>query len=162
MLSIWTIGGRQTFCNLLPRFPGIFLFPVFGPFMFGPQKCNCCKTSSNNKMQLSFLHTYINIIIWSGGAATAVYHSPVISTFHSGYVLNLIFIINLLVMAPLTILTFVYQISEKACCFCKCCSSCCCPFTQRSVHSTDEGQQKIKIQRSSNSQEQGFEMDEVV
>ena len=95
----------------------------------------------------------------------ALYISPIFNLRYSLYrILETFYIMILPGMALATILTFVYQISEKACCLkgCECCSTCCCPFTQRSVHSTDEGQQKIKTQRRSNSQEQGFEMNEVV
>ena len=163
---MWTVGVRQTFCNLLPRFPGIYLFPVFAPFMFGPQKCCGCSKSNDGKMQLSFLHTYINIVIWGGGALMALYISPVLDLRSRAKISILPFFIYIILpgMALATILTFLYQISEKACCLkgCECCSSCCCPFTQRSVHITDEGQQKIKTQHRPSSQDQGFELNEIV
>ena len=158
---MWTVGGVQTFCNLLPRFPGIFLFPVFAPFMFGPQACGC-RRPNGNKMQLSFFHTYFNILIWGGGASGVIYVSP--SLRNSSDRLYAFPFMILPVVGLTTILTIVYQICEKTCCLkgCKCCSSCCCPFTQRSVHSTDEDQQEIKTQRHSNSQEKGFELSQIV
>ena len=163
---MWAVGVPQTFCNLLPRFPGIFLFPVFAPFIFGPKKCCGCREPNDNKMQLSFFHTYGNILIWGGGAVPIFYHfqryRP--QRARTEDTINVVLLAILPYMALLTILTLLYQISEKTCCLkgCKCCSSCCCPFTQRSVHYTDEGQQKIKTQRHSNSQEQGFELNELV
>ena len=60
-------------------------------------------------------------------------------------------------MVLTTLLTLLYQISETACCL-----KCCCPFTQRSVHSTDEDQQKIKTQHRLNPQEHGFELHQIV
>ena len=114
-------------------------------------------------MQLSFFHIYVNILIWGAGAMVSVNFSPTFDRDRSYYNLNVFFII-LPVLGLLAILTFLYQISEKTCCLkgCKCCSSCCCPFTQRSVHSTDEDQQEIKTQRHSNSQEKGFELSQIV
>ena len=157
---MWSVGGPKTFCNLLPRFPGIFLFPVFAPFIFGPKKCCGCREPNDNKMQLSFFHSYINILIWGGGAVPVFYHRlryHSIERYRREGTIDVVLLAILPYMALLTILTLLYQISEKACCL-----KGCCPFTQRSVHTIDEGQQKTKTQRHSNSQEQGFEMNEVV
>ena len=148
---MWAVGGPQTFCNLLPRFPGIFLFPVFAPFVFGPQKCCGYRESNDNKMQLSFFHTYINVLIWGGGAVAVFYKRFPRS------ILDIFLAAILPYMALLTILTLLYQLSETTCCL-----KCCCPFTQRSIHSTNEGQQKIKTQYRLNPQEQGFELNQLV
>ena len=162
---MWTVGGPRTFCDLLPRFPGLFLFPIFGPFIFGPQ--NCCRSGNNNsKMQLSFFHTYINILIWGAGAVVSINCSPTFDHRRSYYTLNAFLCIILPVMGLLAILTFLYQISEKACClnyFCCCCSTCFCPCTERSLL-LDEDQKEEKVQHRQISQdnEQNFEMAQIV
>ena len=65
-LSIWTVGFKKTFTELVPRFPGLFLFPIFGLFTFGPKSHqNCqCPSYGNNEMQVSFPHTYVNLSLW--------------------------------------------------------------------------------------------------
>ena len=151
------VGGPHTFCNLLPRFPGIYLFPVFAPFMFGPQKCCGYRGPNNNKMQLSFFHTYINILIWGVGGVVILQTSSLTRYGRSSDTLEL-FLLSILPGMILTILlTLLYQISETACCL-----KCCCPFTQRSVHSTDEDQQKTKTRNRLNPQEHGFELHQIV
>ena len=78
-------------------------------------------------------------------------------TYRSRDVLE-IFLVSILPGMALTILlTLLYQISETACCL-----KCCCPFTQRSVHSTDEDQQKTKTQNRLKPQEHGFELHQIV
>ena len=159
-LSMWTVGGPRTFCDLLPRFPGLFLFPVFGPFMFGPQ--NCCRSGNNNsKMQLSFFHTYVNILIWGAGAVVSINFSP-----RSYYTQKPFLLVVLPVMGLLAILTFLYQISEKACClnyFCCCCSTCFCPCTERSLLlDEDQKEEKVQHRRMSQENQRNFEMAQLV
>jgi hypothetical protein len=106
-------------------------------------------------MQLSFFHTYINILIWGVGGVVILQTSSI--TRRSSELLNLFLYSILPGMALTILLTLLYQISETACCL-----KCCCPFTQRSVHSTDEDQPKSKTRNRLNPQEHGFELHQIV
>jgi hypothetical protein len=105
-------------------------------------------------------------MIWGAGAVVSINFSPTFSYSRSYYTLNAFLVTILPVMSLLAILTFLYQISEKACClnyFCCCCSTCFCPCTERSLL-LDEDQKEEKVQQRQISQdnEQNFEMAQIV
>ena len=119
-LSIWTVGFKKTFTELVPRFPGLFLFPIFGLFTFGPKSHqNCqCPSYGNNEMQVSFPHTYVNLSLWVlgfFGVAPGSLVSPIILS------------IILVPSFGMFLLLLLFHMFEKKCCI-SCCSSCCYPF----------------------------------
>ena len=123
---MWTVGVKETCSNLLPRFPGIFLFPIFGPFMFGPKstkKCCYCSKYGSGQMEVSFFHSYVNLLIWGCGAFLS---------FIVGGELLAFPIIVLPILIGLAILVVFYNF-DKACCY---------PFTERSVMGNQEESQE--------------------
>ena len=152
-LSIWTVGFKKTFTELVPRFPGLFLFPIFGLFTFGPKsKQNCqCSSYGNNEMQVSFPHTYVNLLLWVlGFFGVALYLDP----YHYSYLSTWIIILVPAFVGFLLLLLF--YMFEKKCCI-SCCSSCCLPFTERSVFAENSNQKDIEQQQQQQS-EGDFEM----
>ena len=139
---------KRTFDDLLPRFPGIFLLPVFGLFTFGPKsqqksQRKCCKSPEfgKNDMQLSFWHTYVNLLISVGGSALTEYilrSKPSFSDPKEFFTLSMITISFHVLQLFFVIL---YQCLEKSCCV-ECCCTCCMPFTERSVLFEHEEQQE--------------------
>ena len=148
-LSIWTVGFKKTFTVLVPRFPGLFLFPIFGLFTFG-SKQNCqCPSYGNNEMQVSFPHTYVNLLLWVlGFIGVALYLHPYYYSYLSVWIIILVpaFVIFLLLL--------LFHMFEKKCCI-SCCSSCCLPFTERSVFVENSDQKDTEQQQQS---EGDFEM----
>ena len=137
LLAVRTVGAKETCSNLLPRFPGIFLFPVFGPFMFGPKSTGkCCDWAKygSKQMEVSFFHSYMNIIIWGGGAVLSMIQ--IHSHRSYDYVLGNFLTIILPIMVFLAILVGWYQILDNTCC------ACCYPFTERSVFVNQEETQE--------------------
>ena len=122
-MSIWTVGFKKTFTELLPRFPGLFLFPIFGLFTFGPKSHqNCqCPSYGNNKMQVSFLHTYVNLSLWVLGffGIPRFADSRAFTNYFA-------YITWPSILAPvfgifLLLLLLLFQLLEKTCCI-SCCS----------------------------------------
>ena len=139
-MSIWTVGFKKTFTELVPRFPGLFLFPIFGLFTFGPkthQNCQC-PSYGNNQMEISFTHTYVNLIICGLGFVGA--------SLHAEPAFGLVFALPAFLVPFFLILLF--QLLEKTCCI-SCCSPCCLPFTERSVFGEDSDKQDTEQQQQS-------------
>ena len=136
-LSIRTVGFKKTFTELVPRFPGLFLFPIFGLFTFGPKSHQTCQCSSygNNEMQVSFTHTYVNLLLWVLG-------------FLGLALDNLSLIIILVPSFWMFLLLLLFHMFEKKCCL-SCCSSCCLPFTERSVFAENSDQKDTEQQQQS-------------
>ena len=157
-LSIWTVGFKKTFTELVPRFPGLFLFPIFGLFTFGPKSHqNCqCPSYGNNEMQVSFPHTYVNLSLWTLGFIGAIlYIDPRYLTdlrFASG---PLFWIIILVPSFVIFLLLLLFHMFEKKRCI-SCCSSCCLPFTERSVFAENSDQKDTEQQQQQS--EGDFEM----
>ena len=122
LLAVWTVGAKETCSNLLPRFPGIFLFPIFGPFMFGPKttkKCCDCSRFGSKQMEVSFFHSYVNLLIWGCGAF--------LSFFVRGELLAFpIIVLPILIGLAITVVFYNF---DKTCCY---------PFTERSVYVNQE------------------------
>ena len=152
-LSIWTVGFKKTFTELVPRFPGLFLFPIFGLFTFGPKSTKGCQCLSygNNKMEISFTHTYVNLILW-------VLESVGVSLYLEGPITGIL-IITLPVSIVLFFLILLFQLLEKTCCI-SCCSPCCLPFTERSVF-VEDSDEKDREQQQQQQSEGDFEMMQV-
>ena len=146
-MSIWTVGFKKTFTKLIPRFPGLFLFPIFGLFVFGPKsQQNCqCPSYGNNEMQVSFTHTYVNLSLWFFGFTGACLYS---------YNLWFFIILSSLVFL-MFLLLLLFHLLEKTCCI-GCCSPCCLPFTERSVFVEDSDKQDTEQQQQQS--EGDFEM----
>ena len=152
-LSIWTVGFKKTFTELVPRFPGLFLFPIFGLFTFGPKSQeNCqCPSYGKNEMQVSFTHTYVNFLLWGlGFFGVALYVEPWSLTY-KGYGAPYMIILPPGFMLFLLLLTF--HVFEKKCCI-SCCSSCCLPFTERSVFPENSDQKDTEQQQQQQQQQQ--------
>ena len=146
-MSIWTVGFKKTFTELIPRFPGLFLFPIFGLFTFGPKSHqNCqCPSYGNNKMQVSFTHTYVNLSLWVIG----FFGVPLFVDSRAFY--RLAAIVWPSILAPvfgIFLLLLLFQLLEKTCCI-SCCSPCCLPFTERSVFGEDSDKQDTEQQQQS-------------
>ena len=140
-MSIWTVGFKKTFTKLIPRFPGLFLFPIFGLFVFGPKsQQNCqCPSYGNNEMQVSFTHTYVNLSLWFFGfTGVCLYFS---------YPLSSVILLSPLVFV-MFLLLLLFHLLEKTCCI-GCCSPCCLPFTERSVFVEDSDKQDTEQQQQS-------------
>ena len=138
LLAVWTVGAKETCSNLLPRFPGIFLFPIFGPFMFGPKstkKCCDCSRFGSKQMEVSFFHSYVNLLIWGCGAF--------LSFFVGAGSLLAFPMIVLPILIGLAILVSFFNF-DKACCY---------PFTERSV---------MGNQKESQEKNETIEMNQVV
>ena len=153
-LSIWTVGFKKTFTELVPRFPGLFLFPIFGLFTFGPKSHqNCqCPSYGNNEMQVSFLHTYVNLSLWVlGFIGAALFHNPrYLSNSRDAHVYWLI------ILAPsfgIFLLLLLFHMFEKKCCI-SCCSSCCLPFTERSVFAENSNQKDTEQEQQQGQEQQ--------
>ena len=150
-LSIWTVGFKKTFTELVPRFPGLFLFPIFGLFTFGPKsQKNCqCHSYGINEMQISFVHTYVNLSLWVlGFFGTCLYIDPNALT---GYYYHFDFIYWIIILIPVFVfflLLLLFQLLEKTCSI-SCCSPCCLPFTERSVFVEDSVKQDTEQQQQS-------------
>ena len=156
VVAIWTVGFKKTFSELLPRFPGLFLFPIFGLFTFGPKSQeNCqCPSYAKNEMQVSFTHTYVNFLMWGlGFFGVALYVAPWSLTYR-GYWSAFMIILPPGFMIFLLLLTF--HMFEKKCCI-SCCSSCCLPFTERSVF-PENSDQKDREQQQQQQSEGDLEM----
>ena len=155
-VSFWTVGFKKTFTELVPRFPGLFLFPIFGLFTFGPKSHqNCqCPSYGNNEMQVSFTHTYVNLSLWVlGFFGVTLYLNPRhLTDSNRGAPIFWSFILGLPFVMFLLILLF--HMIEKKCCI-SCCSSCCLPFTERSVFVENSDQKDTEQQQQS---EGDFEM----
>ena len=149
-MSTWTVGFKKTFTELLPRFPGLFLFPIFGLFTFGPKSHqNCqCPSYGNNKMQVSFLHTYVNLSLWVIGffGVLLFTDSSAFTDFHQLWP----YILWPSILAPvfgIFLLLLLFQLLEKTCCI-SCCSPCCLPFTERSVFVEDSDEKDTEQQQN--------------
>ena len=132
LLAVWTVGAKETCSNLLPRFPGIFLFPLFGPFMFGPKSngkyCGCSKFGSK-QMEVSFFHSYVNIFVWGCGSLLSLFY---LDTRHLRHLI--LFPVAVLPILILLAILVVFYHFDKACCY---------PFTERSVMGNLEESQEI-------------------
>ena len=152
MLAIVSVGIKRAM-KLLVQYPAIYFTPMFTPFMFGPvmsQPCltastsstestatvtiTCFKNSScssgnkNKRMHLSFLHTYLNILLTGIGSYLALMY------FDKNLVPrgpNLIFPIHeyVYISLPVCLLTIIIihiLETKKSCCW-----KICLPFTKR-------------------------------
>ena len=137
LLAVWTVGAKETCSNLLPRFPGIFLFPLFGPFIFGPKStgkwCACSKYRSK-QMEVSFFHSYVNLFIWGCGSFLSLLYID--NQFRGPSYLILFPIAVLPILTLLAILVGFYQLLDNNC------YSCCYPITERSVMGNQEESQE--------------------
>ena len=68
-----SMGWKMTCSELIPRYPGLLLMPVFTPFTFGPinrSHSGCCSGCNSKwtkgKFGLSFTFSYINIVFTMG------------------------------------------------------------------------------------------------
>ena len=154
-LSIWTVGFKKTFTELVPRFPGLFLFPIFGLFTFGPKSHqNCqCPSYGNNEMQVSFTHTYVNLSLWVlGFIGVALCLNPRFLTDHwfasFPWFASNVWSIILVPSFVMFLLLLLFHMFEKKCCL-SCCSSCCLPFTERSVFAENSDQKDTEQQQQS-------------
>ena len=133
LLAVWTVGAKETCSNLLPRFPGIFLFPLFGPFMFGPKStgkvCGCSKFGSK-QMEVSFFHSYVNIFVWGCGSFLSLLYLDTLFQGPSYFILFPAAVLPILIL--LAILVVFYNF-DKACCY---------PFTERSLMGNQEESQE--------------------
>ena len=156
-MSIWTVGFKKTFTELIPRFPGLFLFPIFGLFTFGPkseQDCQC-PSYGNNEMQISFPHTYMNLSLWVlGFFAAALFHKSGIYLTDLNWDAPVYWNMILVPSFVMFLLVLLFHMFEKKCCI-SCCSSCCLPFTERSVFAENSNQKDTEQQQQS---EGDFEM----
>ena len=101
---------------------------------------NVQATYGNNQMEISFTHTYGNLIIWGlGFVGVSLYLSKTIAG---------ILIITLPVCIVLFLLILLFHLFEKTCCI-SCCSPCCLPFTERSVFGEDSDKQDTEQQQQS-------------
>ena len=92
-------------------------------------------------MQLSFGHTYINLLISVGGSALTEHllrSKPSFSDSQQFFTLSMITIAFHTLQLFFVIL---FQCLEKSCCV-ECCCSCCMPFTERSVLFEQEEQKE--------------------
>ena len=163
-MSIWTVGFKKTFTELVPRFPGLFLFPVFGLFTFGPksQKTCQCPSYQNNEMQVSFTHTYVNLSLWVLELfGVNKYIAPIYFTYPELSQISYFFILLIAFAAFLKfLLLLTFHMFEKKCCI-SCCSSCCLPFTERSVF-PENSDQKDTEQQQQQLNEGDFKMVQIV
>ena len=92
-------------------------------------------------MQLSFWHTYINLLISVGGSALTEYILRSKPSFSNP---DQFFILSMTTISFHTLQLFfviLYQCLEKSCCV-ECCCTCCMPFTERSILFEHEEQQE--------------------
>ena len=87
MLAFVSVGMKRAM-KLLIQYPAVYFTPMFTPFIFGPvfsQPCeykscftpvcfrSCCSGAKKKKtMHLSFLHTYLNILLTGIGFCLAL------------------------------------------------------------------------------------------
>ena len=80
---ICSVGCEKTFCDLLPKYPGLVLIPIFSCFTFGPidgKSSKCCDLSCQNgekSLGVSFALTWLNMCI------TAISVIPLIFSYSS-------------------------------------------------------------------------------
>ena len=65
---VCSIGFEKTFCDLLPKYPGLIFIPIFSCFSFGPidVKSSCC-ANGQRSLGVSFGLTWLNMctpLIW--------------------------------------------------------------------------------------------------
>ena len=87
-------------------------------------------------MEVSFFHSYINIIIWGGGAVLSMMQVHSERYWRDSNVLDNFLLIILPIMIFLAILVGLYQLLDNTCC------ACCYPFTERSVFVNQEDSQE--------------------
>ena len=98
--------------------------------MFGPKstgKCCDCSKFGSKQMEVSFFHSYVNLLIWGFGSF--------LSLLYLDY-LNLFLIAVLPILTLLAILVGFYQLLDNTC------YSCCYPITERSVMGNQEESQQ--------------------
>ena len=109
--------------------------------MFGPKSTGkCCDWAKygSKQMEVSFFHSYMNIIIWGSGAVLSLMqvHSDKSYYRRDDYVLGNFLTIILPIMIFLAILVGLYQLLDNTC------WACCYPFTERSVFVNQEETQE--------------------
>ena len=96
-------------------------------------------------MQVSFPHTYVNLLLWGlGFVGTCLYISPILAAYGL-FIFSVSFLALSFVMFLLILL---FHMIEKKCCI-SCCSSCCLPFTERSVFVENSDQKDTEQQQQS-------------
>ena len=151
MLACIATGPTKAL-KMIVDFPGIYLTPMFTPYIFGPvstpgNRCQCCcspKSCGKMGMHLSFIHTYLNILLLGTGSSILVLH------FWNDIPTNVIPYIVLPVVLGLCILIGIFHLVEKT----KwCCCNFCLPFTIRDPYSPSQ---------EDNIEDEDIEMIEVV
>ena len=85
IIIVCSVGCEKTFCDLLPKYPGLVLIPIFSCFTFGPidkKSSKCCDLSCQNEersLGVSFALTWLNMCI------TAICVMPLIVSYTNSY-----------------------------------------------------------------------------
>ena len=63
---VCSVGFEKTFCDLLPKYPGLIFIPIFSCFSFGSidVKSSCCDLTCQNgqrSLGVSFCLTWLNM-----------------------------------------------------------------------------------------------------
>ena len=140
MLVLAAFGFRKSIV-LFFRFPAAILLPMFTPFTFGPVIrscslcCSSCKTESEcdcelakSPMELSFMFSYINVIISALGVIaflfTTINWTYGFKASEGDKTIAIIFGISVIQLVFIGI----FHLFEKKC---LCCCNFCFPFTKR-------------------------------
>merc|ERR1712037_271058 len=147
IIMVCSVGFEKTFCDLLPKYPGLILIPVFSCFTFGPidgkSPRTCCDLSCQRSFGVSLTLTWLNMcttiicvfLAFPILASSSIEGSGSFGTLPTSFLL-----------LPCVLLYFLINTCSLAimqCCMkdCTCCCTCCINCIQRtSISSTQEDQ----------------------
>ena len=136
---VCSVGFEKTFCDLLPKYPGLILIPIFSCFTFGPidvkSPVKCCDLSCQKSLGVSLTLTWLNM------CTTII---CVFLAFYSLYIAIGIYIIPYVFLYFLINTSFL-AIVNNCCCCCCCCCTCCYNCIQRTSISSNQEDQDIEM-----------------
>ena len=141
-----SVGFEKTFCDLLPKYPGLILIPIFSCFTFGPidvkSPMKCCDLSCQRSLGVSLTLTWLNMcttvicVVIALQVQEAKFDSYGLVLFFGLAFVLLYFLINTCFLA-------IMQCCMKDCC--PCCCTCCFNCIQRTSISSNQKDQDIEM-----------------
>ena len=143
---VCSVGFEKTFCDLLPKYPGLILIPTFSCFTFGPidvkSPMKCCDLSCQRSLGVSLTLTWLNMCTTIICVVLALIGKS--QNYFASFALLLTIPFVLLYTCSLGIM----QCCMKDCCSttcCPCCCTCCINCIQRTSISSNQEDQDIEM-----------------
>ena len=148
---VCSVGFEKTFCDLLPKYPGLILIPVFSCFTFGPidvkSPMKCCDLSCQKSLGVSLTLTWLNMCTTIICVVLALIAKLGLDSSYVGIFALFNVIVSSLFIIPLILLYFLINtcflaiVSNCCSCWCTCCINC----IQRTSISSNQEDQDIEM-----------------